>query len=70
MDDRKATVNACVCLIRRRAKIKALHRVDARQKKNPAGLRRGLVFIKKELFGIIKPPEAKIGSRCIAVMCI
>lgn len=38
MDGRKAAVNACVWLIRRRAKRKALHRVDARQKKSPASV--------------------------------
>jgi hypothetical protein len=38
MDDRKAAVNACAWLTRCGAKIKALHRVDARQKKSPASV--------------------------------
>nr|DAL69555.1 MAG TPA: hypothetical protein [Caudoviricetes sp.] len=38
MNDTEGAVNACMWLTRRRAKIKALHRVDARQKKNPASV--------------------------------
>jgi hypothetical protein len=38
IDGRKTAVNDCKKLIRRRAKIKALHRVDARQKKSPASV--------------------------------
>jgi hypothetical protein len=38
MDGIKAAVNTCACLIRRLAKRKALHRVDARQKKSPASV--------------------------------
>ena len=38
MNGRKAAVNACDLLTRRRAKRKALHCVDARQKKSPATL--------------------------------
>lgn len=45
MDDRKAAVNACKRLTRRLAKRKALHRVDARQKKKTAGFRRGRNYL-------------------------
>ena len=38
MDDTKSAVNACIWLYCSRAKIKALHRVDARQKKSPASV--------------------------------
>jgi len=55
MDGRKAAVNACVRLIRRRAKIKALHRVDARQKKSPAISDRAERF----LFGRFKQRRKK-----------
>jgi hypothetical protein len=52
---RKAAVNACKRLTRRRVKIKALHRVDVRQKKSPAISDRVECF----LFGRLKQRREK-----------
>jgi len=55
MDDTKSAVNACIWLYCSRAKIKALHRVDVRQKKNPAISDRMVCF----LFGRLKQRREK-----------
>jgi hypothetical protein len=63
MDGRKAAVNACTWLIRRRAKRKALHRVDARQKKSPAISDRVKCFLFGRLKQRAEKPEEKQDAR-------
>lgn len=59
INGRRTAVNACKRLTRRLAKRKALHRVDARQKKNPATWA-GLALVEENFSGIHAPSEILI----------
>jgi hypothetical protein len=59
IDGRKTAVNDCEKLIHRRAKRKALHRVDARQKKSPASVG----GVKSEIVSALIAPNVIICCR-------